>query len=93
VNWDAWFNQPGEPPVIPKYDTTLTNEYMVLVNKWVAGDDITSFSKSDIDNWTSNQKTAFLTELVLNNKTLSIEQITLMNELYGFDFLQNSEIR
>lgn len=95
VNWDAWFNRPGEPPVIPKYDTTLANEYMALAAKWIANDTTNdSFSKDDIVNWTSNQKEAFLAELVLNNKTLSIDQMKVMNELYGFGLpSQNSEIR
>lgn len=93
VNWDAWFNKAGEPPVIPNYDTTLANEYMALVAKWIADESNTTFSKDDIVNWTSNQKEAFLAELVLNNKTLSIDQMNLMNDLYGFDSMQNSEIR
>ncbi|XP_001607975.4 leukotriene A-4 hydrolase [Nasonia vitripennis] len=93
VNWDAWFNKPGEPPVIPKYDTTLANEYLALAAKWIEDDAPTTFSKNDLNSWTSNQKEAFLSELVLNNKTLSIDQMKLMNELYGFDSVHNSEIR
>ena len=93
VNWDAWLHQPGEPPVIPKYDTTLANEYLTLAAKWIANDSAATFNKNDITSWTSNQKEAFLADLVLNNKTLTVDQLKLMNDLYNFDSLQNSEIR
>ncbi|XP_014207128.1 leukotriene A-4 hydrolase [Copidosoma floridanum] len=93
VDWNAWFNEPGLPPVIPKYDTTLAQEYLDLAAKWLADKPISEFSKSDIENWTSNQKEAFLAELVLNNKSLSLDQVKSMSELYRFDSRQNSEIR
>lgn len=93
VDWDSWFHKPGEPPVIPKYDTTLANEYLALVTKWISDDSATKFNKKDIESWSSNLKQAFLAELVLNNKTLSIDQLKLMNDLYSFDSTHNCEIR
>ncbi|KAJ8686739.1 hypothetical protein QAD02_022533 [Eretmocerus hayati] len=93
VNWDAWLYKPGEPIEIPKYDTTLANEYITLAARWIADDAVSSFKKTDVENWTSNQKEAFLAELVLNNKSLSIHQMKSMDELYHFGSQQNSEIR
>lgn len=93
VNWDAWFKLPGEPPVIPKYDTTLADEYLTVAKKWLAHDDSSAFSTNDLDKWTPNQKEAFLAELVLNNEKLSIDEIKLMDKLYQFSSQHNSEIR
>ncbi|KAL7288132.1 hypothetical protein TKK_0017795 [Trichogramma kaykai] len=93
VNWDAWFNKPGTPPVIPNYDTTLANEYRALADKWIANNADSIFNHDDIKDWTSNLKEAFLSELVLSNKSLTIDQMKLMDELYGFGSTQNSEIR
>ncbi|XP_058804623.1 leukotriene A-4 hydrolase [Phymastichus coffea] len=93
VNWNAWFKSPGEPPVIPKYDTSLADEYLTLAKKWLAHENSSAFNTNDIDNWTPNQKEAFLAELVLNNEALSIDQIKLMDKLYDFSSQHNSEIR
>ncbi len=34
VDWDAWFHQPGMPPVIPDYDDSLMLASQQLAARW-----------------------------------------------------------
>ncbi|XP_046491533.1 leukotriene A-4 hydrolase [Neodiprion pinetum] len=95
IDWDTWLYRPGMPPVIPAYDTTLTQVCRELADRWLHWDENTTspFNMSDITKLSSNQKIEFLAELLLANETLSQKKLEVMNQVYKFDPMKNSEIR
>ncbi|KAG7820825.1 hypothetical protein KL928_000909 [Ogataea angusta] len=69
IDWETWLYAPGLPPK-PNFDTTLADECFSLAGRWIkvinnAPELLEStFSPSDIENFTSNQNGVFLDKLV-----------------------------
>ncbi|CAI5785765.1 leukotriene A-4 hydrolase [Podarcis lilfordi] len=94
VDWNAWMNTPGMPPVKPTYDSTLSNACVALSQRWVKAteNDLGSFSSADIKELSSHQLIEFLALLLLENP-LPVSHVRRMQEVYDFNAVNNSEIR
>jgi len=92
VDWDAWFNKPGMPPVIPNYDKTLLQKSLDLCERWSNETDLSVFSSSDVDQMSSKQKIEFLGELLLK-EPLTTAKYEAMDKYYNFSKSGNSEIK
>lgn len=92
VDWDAWFNKPGMPPVIPTYDDTLLMKSVVLSKKWGEAKDFDQFSSKDIEAMSSKQKIEFLAEMLLK-EPISQQTYATMDKYYHFSKSGNSEIK
>ncbi|XP_035735268.1 leukotriene A-4 hydrolase-like [Vespa mandarinia] len=95
VDWNAWFNTPGMPPVIPNYDKSLAIACTELAQKWISWDETTTspFDKNDIQNLTAIQKITFLAELRASSTILSLQKLETMQDTYDFNSIKNAEIR
>jgi len=93
VDWNAWFNEPGMPPVIPKYDDTLLMRSVQLSNRWCEEKDTSGFSSKDMDGLSSKQKIEFLGELLLKESPLEPSKYKAMDSCYHFSKSGNSEIK
>lgn len=94
IDWNAWLNNPGMPPVIPEYDRTLVNICQELKDKWLAWNekDDGKFTSADIANFTSNQFNYFL-QLLLESDPISISKLKFMDKIYGLSDTKNMEIK
>uniref|UniRef100_H2YBI2 Leukotriene A(4) hydrolase n=1 Tax=Ciona savignyi TaxID=51511 RepID=H2YBI2_CIOSA len=94
VDWNDWFNSPGMPKNIPKYDQTLSKECTALADKWAKAspEDFSKFKAKELDHFNSWQKMEFLGQLLLKDP-LTKEKISAMEKLYGFSDSGNSEIK
>ncbi|CAH1784371.1 unnamed protein product, partial [Owenia fusiformis] len=94
VDWDAWFNTPGLPPVKNEFDTSLADACTALAKKWsdASDEDVSSFPASDLESLSSPQRVEFLAQLIML-PPLSKAKVEMMQKLYKFDDVKNSEIR
>ncbi|XP_077972120.1 leukotriene A-4 hydrolase-like [Styela clava] len=92
VDWDAWFNKPGMPPVIPDYDKSLGCACNELADKWAKATDLSGFQSSDIKDFKTWQIIDFLGQLILKDP-LTPDHISGMDKLYKFSESGNSEIK
>ena len=91
IDWDAWFYSEGDVIVKNNFENSLSVAANELCKRWVeAGEDASSFSKSDIAGWTSTQLSYFLDILLENEKPLNIQKL---DEIYDLSKYTNSEIR
>ena len=97
-DWDTWLYKGGMPPESPEFDRSLSEAAFELATSWVEFDGGSSTTKPDVDisAWSSNMKTCFLDALLTlcdgRSELLRISTISVMNENYGFNKSQNSEI-
>nr|XP_060633268.1 leukotriene A-4 hydrolase [Anolis sagrei ordinatus] len=94
VDWDAWMNTPGMPPVKPVYDTTLSDACIALSQRWINAteSDLSCFNSTDIKELSSHQLIEFLALLLLENP-LPVSHVRRMQDVYDFNAVNNSEIR
>ncbi|XP_062989817.1 leukotriene A-4 hydrolase [Elgaria multicarinata webbii] len=94
VNWNAWMNAAGMPPVKPTYDTTLSNACSALCQRWIKATEsnLNSFSSADIAEMSSHQHIEFLALLLLEDP-LPVSHVRQMQQVYNFNAVNNSEIR
>ncbi|XP_013388394.1 leukotriene A-4 hydrolase [Lingula anatina] len=94
VDWKAWFNTPGMPPVKPKYNLSLLEPCIKLSQRWAKAEDedVEKFTDEEWKNLTSIQIPKFLS-LLMNEEPMSLEKIERMAVLYGLNKVKNSEIR
>ncbi|KAL8221710.1 UNVERIFIED_CONTAM: Leukotriene A-4 hydrolase [Gekko kuhli] len=94
VDWNAWLNTPGMPPVKPQYDMTLSNACVALSQRWIKANesDLSSFNSADIEQMSSHQLIEFLALLLLENP-LPLNHVRRMQEVYNFNAVNNFEIR
>ncbi|KAI9280416.1 peptidase family M1-domain-containing protein [Sporodiniella umbellata] len=96
VDFDAWINQPGMPPVDNAFDTTLADACLGLAHRWdKARGDATSlhqFSPEDIQTFSAGQKIVFL-ERLTDCAPLSSEAIFKMDQVYQFTPNHNADLR
>ncbi|ELT87749.1 hypothetical protein CAPTEDRAFT_162472 [Capitella teleta] len=93
VDWNAWFNLPGMPPVKPNFDHSLADACQSLASLWSsASDDLSAFCADDIANMSSFQLREFLS-ILLDGSVLPEKKIIRMDEVYQLSVMQNSEIK
>lgn len=94
IEWEKWFKQPGMPIYKPAYDETLAKACKELSGKWVAWniDQPCPFTNKDLENLSSEQRIEFLAQLI-EEQPLSIQKLEKMEELYGLNAINNSEIK
>ncbi|XP_072026586.1 leukotriene A-4 hydrolase-like isoform X2 [Amphiura filiformis] len=94
VEWDKWFHSPGMCPVLPKFDTTLSDACTKLCDRWCAADfmELEEFGASDLKGMSTGQVIEFLSQLLLK-PALSELHIHSMGSCYKFDDTGNSEIK
>jgi leukotriene-A4 hydrolase len=101
IDWDAWYNQPGMPPVQNKFDQSLIHGSESLAVKLIeAGEEP---KKDDLKGWDSAQIVILLEKMIElqkaalakgedAKKTLG-DQLKNIDSVYGFTGSKNSEIR
>lgn len=95
VDFDAWLNKPGMPPVDNEFDTSLADACYHLAKRWDearTSNDLSSFSPKDIEDFSANQKIVFLEKLT-DAKPLPHHLIKKMDELYDFTPNGNADLR
>lgn len=99
VDWNAWLNKPGMPPVdlINWYDTTLTDPCSALCERWLQASEaeLGTFSSDDIKDFSPPQVVEFLAQLVdkTSDKPLPISHLRTMDKAYRLTPSKNSEIK
>lgn len=99
VDWNAWLNKPGMPPVdlINWYDTTLTDPCSALCERWLQASvaELETFSPDDIKDFSPPQVVEFLAQLVdkTSDKPLPISHLRTMDKAYRLTPSKNSEIK
>eukprot|EP00877_Chromochloris_zofingiensis_P004503 jgi/Chrzof1/14053/Cz08g22210.t1 len=102
IDWDAWFYNPGMPPVENSYDTSLATAANDLAVRWhtadvmgIGADPPAGAGPADIQGWGTEQVVAFLTKLdQLRSLTpLHPTMTRAMAGLYNLDAAKNCEIR
>ena len=104
IDWETWLKKPGMPPKMRKVESKLIKDAQDLVKKWsVIGDD-NEFKAScdDIKDWTVDQLTMFLDDVLKNyqdlikDNKLTKEQLKIkenkMKQVYKFNESKNAEI-
>ncbi|KAG8237599.1 hypothetical protein J437_LFUL012398, partial [Ladona fulva] len=96
VDWNSWLHTPGMPPIIPKYDSSLSDACTALSCRWKEWNSSSScpFTSQDIKALTSPQKIEFLAQLLEDCATqLTLEKVKKMQDVYDFNSYSNSEIK
>ncbi|ORY35363.1 peptidase family M1-domain-containing protein [Naematelia encephala] len=95
VDWEAWLHGDGlDLCVDNQYDDSLSKPCIELADRWDAARDAatTSFSPSDVANFSTTQKVVFLDKLEAT-PALPPKLIALLDETYGVHEKDNAEIR
>lgn len=95
VDWDKWYHATGLPPVALDYDQSMIEESKRLAQDWVnrdrkGGDE----PSTSIAQWTSNQITCFLDELLelTDRRPLMKTTVQALCGRYKFDATKNAEV-
>ncbi|XP_075981446.1 leukotriene A-4 hydrolase-like [Anticarsia gemmatalis] len=89
VDWDTWLNGVGMPPVIPDYDTTLTQAVTTLISK--IEDPSYSFSYDDVKSFNVHQL-MFLLQQLYEKPALPLDRLKRLGEEYKISGNKNNEI-
>ncbi|KAI7890724.1 peptidase family M1-domain-containing protein [Mucor mucedo] len=94
IDFDAWINKPGMPPVDPQFDTSLADACYDLAKRWdeARDADLSQFSPKDIEDFSASQKIVFL-ERLTDAKPLPHALIIKMDELYNLTSNHNADLR
>ncbi|KAG1490726.1 hypothetical protein G6F46_008776 [Rhizopus delemar] len=95
IDFDAWINQPGMPPVDNAFDTTLADACLDLADRWNKARDeqsLAQFSSKDVENFSAGQKIVFL-ERLTDCTPLSHHAILKMDTLYQLTPNHNADLR
>lgn len=95
INWDLWFYSEGMPPVIPKYNTTLSDVAHKHADVWIHNS-VDNIKKTiGNDTLTVLLKIEFLFTLneAKDISGLSTEWISLLEEKYELHKTKNAKIR
>ncbi|GAM24186.1 hypothetical protein SAMD00019534_073610 [Acytostelium subglobosum LB1] len=94
VDWDSWFNKPGMPHNQVEFTSALGDTAKELAKRWVStnGEGI---GATEFKVFNSQQKILFLDTLLAlsEGKSLPIETIEKMDQLYELSSTGNSEYR
>ncbi|KAJ2948302.1 hypothetical protein O0L34_g7539 [Tuta absoluta] len=89
VDWDKWLHTPGMPPIIPDYDTSMTQAVTKTLEKISAK---SHFSPDDVKGFSPHQVINLLQELI-NRPPLPVDKLEELGKSYGVADSHNSEIR
>lgn len=89
VDWNAWLNTSGMPPVIPDYDTSMTKAITTLLGQI---NDNHEFKFDDVKVFTPHQIIHLLQELI-ERPPLSVDSLRSMGQAYKLDTGKNAEIK
>ncbi|XP_063540156.1 leukotriene A-4 hydrolase isoform X1 [Cydia strobilella] len=89
VDWKAWLNTSGMPPVIPDYDTSMTKAITTLLGQI---NDNHEFKYGDVKVFTPHQIIHLLQELI-ERPPLSVDSLRSMGQAYKLDTSKNAEIK
>lgn len=90
VDWHAWFNKPGMPPVDIEYDQFLANKCQKLADDWLNHSmDVTSEIYNGMQ---TNQRVMFMDRLI-QKAPVSLEILSRMDTLYQLSSSNNAEIK
>jgi leukotriene-A4 hydrolase len=90
IDWKAWVETPGMPPVTPDFSNPLSEQCNALAKRWLDAD-TAACSAVDLQGWTSKQVIVFLDAvLAAENKTIDVEKF---DAAYSFNASRCSEIR
>ncbi|OQV16841.1 Leukotriene A-4 hydrolase [Hypsibius exemplaris] len=94
IDWKAWFDSPGMPPVELKYDDTLTKACTALKDKWcsTSDKDCSCFTGKDVVDFSAAQKINFLAQL-LHEEPFCVEKLHAIDRAYDFSGSLNAEIK
>ncbi|OQR71362.1 Leukotriene A-4 hydrolase-like [Tropilaelaps mercedesae] len=94
VDWDSWFYGDGLPSYVPNFNTTAETQVNLLLEKWrnITRDDLELVSSADVENFTPQQKIAFLTSVNAEKMRLTDNALEKMSAKYKFNTSSNSEI-
>eukprot|EP00662_Eupelagonemidae_sp_cell21_P051856 gene51856-58941_t len=94
VDWEAWLDQPGMPPVDTRatLGTTKTAQVDSVVTTWTdkSGE---GAKAADLADFHPTQVMYFLDQLLEHDSQLPVEKLKEMGALYGFDTSANAEIQ
>lgn len=99
VDWDAWFNKPGMPPVKNTFSRTLSSACEALAESWHAHrltppDALpTHFHPSDTAQFTSPQTVVFLERVGSLEPKLGVDVLAVMEKVYGLKGSRNCEVK
>ena len=106
IDWELWLRGKGMAPKLRKVESKMINDAQNLVKQWsdICGDKDSEFkaSSDDIKDWSVDQLTMFLDDVLKNyqdlikDNKLTKEQIKVkenkMKEVYKFNKSKNAEI-
>lgn len=94
IDFDAWINKPGMPPVDPEFDTTLADACYNLAKRWdsARNQDLSDFTSKDIEEFSASQKIVFL-ERLTDTEPLPHASIIKMDQVYNFTSNHNADLR
>ena len=100
VDWDAWFYNPGMPPVDATYADELGGACTKVAERWLAEHSASdaSFDAATYQAWPSKLKIHFHETLLARSLAaaappMSLAALKRMDELYSLSASRNSEVR
>jgi leukotriene-A4 hydrolase len=105
IDWDAWYNKPGMPPVANAFDQTLIKGSNELADILLAGGEKAAAVKPDaLNGWDSAQQIILLERIIAAQKESQaaaggekvaqfLERLQAIDSLFHFTDSRNSEIR
>ncbi|XP_052781751.1 leukotriene A-4 hydrolase-like [Mya arenaria] len=94
VDWEGWLYKKGVPPQKPNYDTTMMEECVELMNRWLnaSDDNLKQFKFSNIADFHSLETEQFLSGFA-DHDPISHKKLVRMGDVYKFKRTGNSEIK
>ncbi|VVC97007.1 unnamed protein product [Leptidea sinapis] len=90
VEWETWLHKPGMPPVIPKYDTSMTKAVKNVLLK-INLNDTASLDYNDVISFSPHQMINLLQHLV-DQDALPLDKLRTLGEAYRVSTSKNTEI-
>ncbi|XP_049876833.1 LOW QUALITY PROTEIN: leukotriene A-4 hydrolase [Pectinophora gossypiella] len=90
VDWQTWLYTPGMPPVIPSYDTSMTQAVSGLIKKIYSLD--TQLSHDDVKHFTPHQIINLLQEMI-ERSPLTVDRLETLGSEYNISDSKNAEIK
>lgn len=94
IDWSAWLYNPGMPPVIPDYDTSLAVVCDNIVEKITAwnGDEPAPITLKDKETLSTFQ-VIYILQKLSETTAQSIVKLKVLSNIFGFDNIKNAEIK
>ncbi|KAF5272544.1 hypothetical protein FQA39_LY07868 [Lamprigera yunnana] len=95
IDWNTWFYATGLPPIIPSYDMTvvqLCNKYKKIWLDWNETNQNIPFTMKDV-NALKPAEIIQLLQDILESEPQSIKKLEMIEPLFKFANIKNSEIK